>query len=254
MVIVVGDDPSAHSSINEVDSRHFARFCEVPLLEPSTVEEARDMTRWAFELSEKIQNYVIIRVVTRICHARGNLVLNELPGRPDKKVQITKSDRFLCLSLMHGMVHKRLEQAREIFENTPFNSYEGLAGAEAVIAGSGPAVLYAREALQKLQLEDRVGLLKIGASWPLPKNWILNQLKDAGTIIFVEETDPFLEQNLTSLLAQFGGKVYSFYGQASGHISGEWGPGIGEKRRPGGQGIGRIFDCLIRYPSCLPNT
>jgi indolepyruvate ferredoxin oxidoreductase, alpha subunit len=82
LVIVVGDDPGAHSSINEVDSRHFARHAELPLLEPSNVAEARDMIRWAFDLSEKLETCVIVRAVTRICHARGNLVLNELPGKP----------------------------------------------------------------------------------------------------------------------------------------------------------------------------
>lgn len=228
LVIVVGDDPGAHSSINEMDSRHFARMAEIPLLEPATVEEARDMTRWAFELSEQIKAYVIVRVTTRISHARGNLVLEKFPAKAERKVKVEPWDRFLCVAPMHGMVHSRLEQARLIFEKSPFNVYTGPEDAKTVVAASGPAALYAREALELTGLEKKVGLLKLAATWPLPRETILEKLKNAEQIIFAEETDPFLEQNLTSLLALYGRKVYRYFGQFSGHISGQAGPGLGE--------------------------
>ncbi len=243
LVIVVGDDPGAHSSINEVDSRHFARMAEVPLLEPATVAEARDITRWAFELSEQIETYVILRVTTRICHARGNLTLGDLPEKPERNVKIESWDRFLCIAPMHGMVHTRLEQARKRFEKSPFNVYSGPEKPEAVVAACGPAALYAREALELMGLEEKVGLLKLCTTWPLPRETVLEKLGSVDQIIFAEEADPFLEQNLTSLLAQFGEKAYRFYGQASGHISGEAGPGLGELNTDLlARGLAKVFE------------
>lgn len=228
LVLVVGDDPSAHSSINEVDSRHFARFAEVPLLEPATAEEARDMTRWAFELSEKTKTFVIIRVVTRICHARGNVVLGELPPVPDQVPYMGPFDRFLCVGFFHGLVHARQEEARKVFEDCTFNRYDGPPGASTVVVASGPSALYAREALTLLGKREEVGILKMGATWPVPRDFVLKHVGGADNIIFFEETDPFLEQNITSTLAQFGDRKYNFFGQASGHVKGEYGPGLGE--------------------------
>jgi len=227
LVVVIGDDPSGHSSINELDSRQFARFAEVPLLEPSTVEEARDMTRQAFDLSEQVRTFVLIRLVTRICHARGNLGLGEIPVFPAIVPAIGQQERFRCWPPLHVDVHARQEKAREILEHSPFNSYSG-PQSPAVIVSSGPSVLYAREALQILGLNDKVGILKLGTPWPVPREFVLKNVGHADNIIFIEDTDPFLEQNIVNILAQFGGKFYKFFGQASGHVRGEWGAGTGE--------------------------
>ncbi len=79
MVLVTCDDPGALSSVNEGESRHFARLMEIPLLEPADFQEAKEMTRWAFTLSEEIRNIVMVRSVTRMSHASGNVVLGPLP-------------------------------------------------------------------------------------------------------------------------------------------------------------------------------
>lgn len=84
LVLVVCDDPGGISSTNEQDSRHVAKAVDLPLLEPATFQEAKDMTKWAFELSEAIGNVCILRSVTRISHARGNVVLGELPKRTNR--------------------------------------------------------------------------------------------------------------------------------------------------------------------------
>jgi indolepyruvate ferredoxin oxidoreductase, alpha subunit len=253
MVIIVGDDPGAHSSINEVDSRHFARQAELPLLEPSSVAEARDMVRWAFGLSEELETCVIIRAVTRVCHARGNLVLDSVPDKLVRDVRIETWDRFLCIAPMHGMVHMRQEKARKAFEESLFNIYTGPENAEAVIVSSGPSTLYAQEALHLLSLNENIGLLKLGTTWPLPRDLILEHLQHASKIILFEETDPFLEQNITSLLAQFGDKKYIFHGQASGDVSGDNGPGLGELNVDlVAKSIAKIFG--LPDPVKLPDT
>ena len=73
LVLMACDDPSALSSTNEQDSRPFAKWADLPLLEPATFQEAKDMTRWAFELSEEIGNVCLVRTVTRVSHARGDV-------------------------------------------------------------------------------------------------------------------------------------------------------------------------------------
>ncbi len=84
LVLVACDDPGALSSVNEGESRHFARMVEIPLLEPGDFQEAKDMTKWAFELSEQIKNIVMVRSVTRMSHASGNVWFGGLPEREAK--------------------------------------------------------------------------------------------------------------------------------------------------------------------------
>src|SRR5262245_29387958 len=71
LVIVVGDDPSSHSSQNEQDSRHYARAAKLPMLEPGDSQEAMDCVPYAFELSERFSTPVLLRLTTRVCHSRG---------------------------------------------------------------------------------------------------------------------------------------------------------------------------------------
>ena len=84
MILVTCDDPGALSSVNEGESRHFARLMEIPLLEPADFQEAKEMTRWAFTLSEELRNIVMVRSVTRMSHASGNVILGALPARRGK--------------------------------------------------------------------------------------------------------------------------------------------------------------------------
>jgi indolepyruvate ferredoxin oxidoreductase alpha subunit len=84
MVLVSCEDPGALSSTNEGDSRGYAKMMEVPLIEPGDLQEAKDMTKWAFELSEELRNLVMLRSVTRLSHASGDVVLGELPEVADK--------------------------------------------------------------------------------------------------------------------------------------------------------------------------
>ena len=94
MVLVTCDDPGALSSVNEGESRHFARLMEIPLLEPADFQEAKEMTRWAFDLSEEIRNIVMVRSVTRMSHASGNVVLGALPAADGQGANFAATGRF----------------------------------------------------------------------------------------------------------------------------------------------------------------
>ena len=228
IVLVVCDDPSSHSSSNEQDSRAFARIGDIPLFEPSTFQEAKDMTQYALELSEELKTIVMLRGVTRISHARGNVTLGNLPKlKRQPKFDTASPFHYAPVLQKHSLLHDKLAQAKEHFETSSFNGYEGPDRPDLMIITSGSGVAYTREAVTLMGLEDRVGILKMGTTWPLPERLIGRQLTRAQKVMFVEEVDPFLESNVKEISAdlilalEIAPRI--FYGKRSGHI-----PMVGE--------------------------
>jgi len=230
VVLVVADDPGGHSSTNEMDSRLHAKLAELPLLEPSSPAEAKEMIKYAFELSERVKLPVLVRSVTRISHARGDVTLGEVPTR-NRKPAMGFFDRFIGHPLVHPLLHMRVNQAKAEFEKSPFNAYLGPQDAQTVIAASGPSAVYAMEAVHALGLDDQAGILKIGTGWPMPEQFVINHLSKAANVIVFEEVDPFLEDNLKVVMAGAalnGVAMPKFYGKRSGHVKGSRGAAIGE--------------------------
>ena len=199
LVIITSDDPSAHSSTNEFDSRYQAMSADVPMLEPTTMQEAKDMIPYAFELSERIRQMVIVRLTTRVCHGRGNVVLGNLPEKPHEMQPVGEWDRMACVNYLHQSMLDTLDSAQEIFETCPYNHYEGPEDAEKLIIAGGTGRLYCREALRRLGLENSVGLLSLATVWPLPEKYILSYLKSARQVLVLEEVDPVLEHNMEAI-------------------------------------------------------
>ncbi len=233
LVLMACDDPSALSSTNEQDSRPFAKWADLPLLEPGTFQEAKDMTRWAFELSEEIGNACLVRTVTRVSHARGDVELGELMP-PSKEARFTATSPVdftpYPVPLKHHLMLEKLKKAGELFESSPFNRYVGPERPELLMVTSGACWFYSLEALKALNVGDRVGILKLGTTWPLPEKFVLQHLARTQRVLVVEEVAPFLEGNLKELV---GGHLadagpLTFYGKRSGHIpdSGELNPDL----------------------------
>ncbi len=229
MVVIPCDDPGALSSINEGDTRHFARLIEIPLLEPGDFQEAKDMTKWALELSEEIRNIVMLRSVTRLSHASGNVTFGELPNISPKAR--FKHDGFILdpkegimvsapVEYRHKIQQEKLKKTIEIFEKSPFNTYTGPDNPEVLIITSSACNLYSREAIRILDVEDRVGLLKIGTSWPLPPKLIKKYLTKTDNILVVEEVIPFLEENVKILASEMASEIgiKSFFGKRDASI------------------------------------
>ncbi|MCP4682390.1 MAG: indolepyruvate ferredoxin oxidoreductase subunit alpha, partial [Desulfobacterales bacterium] len=236
LVLVTGEDPSSHSSAKEQDSRMFSKMADLPLLEPATFQEAKEMTKWAFEISEKIASVCMIRGVTRISHARGNVTLGELSKTNvlpyfDK----TKPRWTAPVQQNHNRLHENLERIQEIFETSSYNQYDGPTHPEILIITCGSGWLYSQEALEILELEDRVGILKIGTTWPLPEKMIVNHLDRTDNVLIIEEVDPFLEGNIKEIAADFSQQLgpKQFFGRKSHHI-----PFFGEMT------IDRVVDAL----------
>jgi len=211
MVLAPCDDPGGLSSANEGESRQFARLLELPLLEPGDFQEAKDMIKWAFDLSEELGCVVMVRSVTRLSHASGDVILGELPSvekkanfkhRPLPQDPQSGPMHSFPVPQKHQAQQRKLERAVEIFEASPFNTYEGPEQPELLVVTSSACTLYAREAIDLLGVQDRVGLLKLGTTWPLPPKLLGKHLKSAGQILVIEEVIPFLEENVKILASE----------------------------------------------------
>ena len=239
MVLLAADDPGALSSINEGEGRLYAKLMEIPMLEPGNFQEAKDMTRWAFELSEELNILVMVRTVTRLSHASGTVMLGDLTTQKQKAFFRFDGDMLNPMEgpimtppvgLKHNLQHKKLKQAATIFEDSPFNTYIGPLSPELLIITSSICDLYSREGVSLLGLEKRVGIFKIGTTWPLPEKKVLERLKTANRILFIEEVQPFIEEAVKVLAAGSLSDLpdITFYGKLSGHIpmTGEMDPDL----------------------------
>jgi indolepyruvate ferredoxin oxidoreductase alpha subunit len=239
MVLIPCDDPGALSSVNEGESRHFAKLLELPLLEPGDFQEALDMTKWAFELSEELSGLVVMRSVTRLSHASGTVKTGELPK--EKKKAHFRYDGFLIdpetgpvhtmpVAFWHPHQQAKLKKAEAIFEKSPFNTYTGPEKPEVLIITSSACTFYAKEAVNVLGIFDRVGILKLGTTWPLPKKLMKKYLASTEKVFVVEEVLPFLEDNVKILAAELAPEigVKRFFGRAEATIptTGELNPDI----------------------------
>jgi len=196
MVIVVADDPSLHSSQNEQDNRYYAKMSGVPMLEPATPEEARQMTMAALDLSEKYRIPCILRTTTRVNHCRGPVSLGPIPAvaptgkftkDPFNLVVVPMVGRKLHLALL-----EKLPKLQKEAEQSPFNFTSG-EGQWGIIA-SGVSYLYVLDAVRDLGLEKRVKILRLGFSFPPPKNLLRDFMQGLEKVLVVEELEPFLEE------------------------------------------------------------
>jgi indolepyruvate ferredoxin oxidoreductase alpha subunit len=224
MVTVVCDDPNAHSSGDETDSRWLSKFASAPLLEPSSVQEAKDMVKWAFELSEEFKCFVFLRGYTRLCHASSPIEKGDLPKL--QREAMSDSSKSITPYLAwpkHAAVLENLEKVRQRFESSNFNGYEGPEKPDLVIVCGGSGSPCSHEAVEVLGLQNEVGILKLGTLWPFPSKIIKEYLMRTDKVLVVEEVDPFLEIHVKETLADAHLDGKSVYGKGSGHI-----PGYGE--------------------------
>lgn len=220
MVIVVADDPHAHSSQTEQDGRPFAPNAYIPMLEPSDPTEAKKMVKRAFDLSEKHGVPVVIRTTTRVNHQSGMVGLEKLDRKPFQKVPWTHPPgRFVTVAeSARKFKHELLERTKRIeeeFETSDLN-VEKDTGSDVGIITSGAGYNYAVDAAKILGVNPSI--LKLGTTYPLPKKKIGSFLKKIKTAIIVEELQPFLELYVTAIAKDANPSV-RIYGKWTGHFS-----------------------------------
>jgi len=230
MVIVSAGDPSLITSPNEQDQRHLSRFLFYPIFDPATPEDARKMTRAAFELSEATRFPVILRPTTRVCHTSGRVELGPLP-RMRNPIRFEKApERYVPLPenarRMRKEVTERYSLAERWLGRSEFFPRTGR-GKRGVIA-SGVATAYVQQVVSELQLESEISLLQIGA-YPIPETVLDSFLPSVESVLVVEELTPFVE-DWVSLQAFRSGRQIPINGKETGHfpLEFEYGPDLVE--------------------------
>nr|WP_320133399.1 indolepyruvate ferredoxin oxidoreductase subunit alpha [uncultured Holophaga sp.] len=211
LVMITADEPGQHSSQNEQDNRHFARAAKVPMLEPSTSQESKDMVRVAMELSEAYDTPVLFRMTTRVCHSKGIVECGgreEFPLRPylkNVRKNVVVPANAIPLRLK---VEERSDRLRTYAESTPLNFTEMHEGRIGVIT-SGVCYCYAKEVFG-----DTVSYLKLGFTWPLPEEKLRSFCEQMETLYVIEENDPYLEEAVRQLGFTCHGKdTFPFNGE-----------------------------------------
>lgn len=248
LVILTADDPFMFSSQNEQDNRYYAKLSGLPMLEPSSVAEAKEMVAYAFELSEKLAEPVLFRTTTRINHSNEIVTLGDIIT-PVTTGDFTK-DPFNYVTVpavsrnLHKKLLKNLAAAAEISEASQYNFIEGNNGPWGIVA-NGVSYNYARDAIRDLKIEDRVRLLRIGFSHPMPSRLVTDFLKGCEKVLIIEEGEPYMEENIKAI-AQEAGLTIPIKGKTEELFSRlfEFDPGMVRKN------IARYFD--ISYTPVTP--
>lgn len=213
MVICVADDPAMHSSQNEQDSRHYAIASKVPMLEPSDSQEAYTYAKTAFELSEKYDTPVLLRICTRIAHSQS-IVQTEEKVPSVLKDYIKDGAKYIMMPgnaiKRHPVVEARTDALRELAEDCIYNTVE-MNSDEIGIITSGCSYLYVKEVLG-----DRASILKIGMPNPLPVKLIREFASKVKKLYVIEELDPVIETHVRALgIDVIGKELFSCLGEFS---------------------------------------
>lgn len=220
MVIAVADDPGMHSSQNEQDSRHHAIASKVPMLEPSDSAECRDFVIKAYEISEKFDTPVIVRLSTRVSHSqssveigeRKNDTLKEYSKNPQKYVMMPANAKN-----RHVFVEERMCRLTEYAETSELNKVEINDSSGIGVISSGIAYQYAKEALG-----NDVSYLKLGVVNPLPEKLIKDFAGKCDKIYVIEELDGIIENHCRALGINVSGKsLFGLTGELSQSVIAE---------------------------------
>ena len=222
MVIVSAGDPSCHTSPNEQDQRRLGPMLHLPVLDPSTPQEALEMTRFAFELSEASRLPVLLRPTTRVCHTRAPVSFGSLRQRPTSGFK-RNPQRYVPIPVnarrMRVEIKNRLATARKMVTEAGLFR-RGQLAKRVVLAAGAPAATCA-DVLEQLSAGQQVPLWTLGALYPLPEDAISVALQGVEQVLVVEELSPYLEEALLVLCARRRLHV-EVLGKLSGHLPEEF--------------------------------
>ena len=216
LVIAVADDPGMHSSQNEQDSRHYARASKIPMLEPADSSEAIAFTKAAYEISEKFDTPVLLKMCTRVAHSQSVV-------EPGERVEFAKAyakdaAKYIMMpgnaKKRHPIVEARTEALIAFAETTSLNTVENGTSNEIGIITSSTSYQYAKEVFG-----DKYPIMKLGMIWPMPEKKIADFAKTVNTLIVIEELDSFIESHVRDLgIACVGKEKFSCIGEFSQNL------------------------------------
>lgn len=215
LVVVVADDPGMHSSQNEQDSRFYARSSHIPMLEPADSSESKEFTKLAFEISEKYDTPVLLRMTTRVAHSQSIVELED-----KKEIGVKEYTKDIPKYVMipglarkrHLVVEDRENRLKADCNNFDINKEE-INGTELGIVCSGITYQYVKEIL------PNASIFKIGMVYPIPLDRIKAFSKKVKRLIVIEELEPFFENQLKANGIECEGKnLFSIQGEISASI------------------------------------
>jgi indolepyruvate ferredoxin oxidoreductase alpha subunit len=202
LVIISCDDPGPHSSQTEQDSRFYAMFAKIPVYDPSTPQEAKDMVKEAFELSEEFQIPVLLRPTIRVSHAKQSIELLP-PLELDRLANFEKDpERWAatpCYRLiLHTKLNKILQGIQERFEKDTRWNYEvgSTGGASLGIITCSASFVALMDIFEELDVKDVGNILKIGTPYPLPQKKIRDFIERHEKVLVIEEPDTVIETQI----------------------------------------------------------
>ena len=220
LVLVSADDPFMFSSQNEQDNRFYGKLSTLPILEPSTPSEAKEMVKYAFELSHELQLPVIFRTTTRINHSSGVVTLGPLADRVTKGEFKKDPFNLVCVPAvsrkLHAVLLEKYDKARTMSNESKWNILEGQ-GSYGIIC-NGVSYTYVKDVLSEIGAQDKFRVLRIGFSHPLPDKLITTFLKECEKVLIVEEGEPYLEEGVKAI-AQSAGLTLPISGKGEGLFS-----------------------------------
>ncbi len=200
LVLVVADDPGPHSSQTEQDTRKFAAFAKLPVFDPSSPQEAKEMVKAAFVLSEEFHLPVILRPTTRTAHMAQDVAM-ETANLPTRDYRFEKDPKWVIFPSLSYKKHILLNQAQkdlaEKFSHSPFNHLVLNPESSEGIVASGVSYNYVMEACETLSIHPSI--LKIGTPYPLPSQPVLDLFAHCARILVVEEQEPVVEDQLIQM-------------------------------------------------------
>lgn len=215
LVIISADDPYMFSSQNEQDNRYYGKLSGLPILEPSTIDEARQIIGYAFDVSEKLRLPVIVRTTTRINHSTGQVTFGSMV--PPKTAGHFEKDPFNLVTVpavsrsLHVKLLEKIKRAEALACESKYNFIEGN-GPFGVIA-NGVSFNYVEDAIRELEVENRFRVLRVGFSHPMPADLVRKFLSGCEKVLIVEEGEPYMEEAVKAV-AQEAGFVNPIRGKA----------------------------------------
>ena len=214
MLVVVADDPSMHSSQNEQDSRYYGKFSMIPILEPANQQEAYDITRYAFDLSEELELPVMLRMVTRLSHSRSGIVVSK--KREQNKVNLLEdTKRFIMIPAYAKVQYDNLlKQQPDLLASSIHSKFNKLIKGTDVSLGiiaCGITYNYLMENFEDMSCQYPI--LKV-SQYPIPKDKVAYLFEHCDKILVLEEGYPIIEERLKDYLD----KDHKIIGRLSGDL------------------------------------
>lgn len=220
LVLAVGDVPGSIFSGNEQDSRYLGAFAELPMLEPTTPQEGFDFTVQAFLLSEKFGLPVILRFAKQFALAKGRVCIGEIEDRQYDVISSIKRSFAPAANRVeaHRQLNEKMKAVSDYYAELNLDRVKG--DGDTAIISCGYTSRKVESCIEASGLGSSIRRITLSALYPMPRDFLLQQLKGVKTVMAIEEIEPYLEEKIRNFVAVEGLPI-TVYGKTTGHVQWE---------------------------------